>query len=218
MTHKLPELSYGFDALEPYIDAKTMEIHYGKHHAAYVSNLNVSLEKHPRLLDVKLDDLLKNLASIPEDLRTAVRNNGGGHSNHSFFWKLLSKSGGGAPTGELATAIKNTFGSFDDFKQKFSNAAATRFGSGWAWLSLDRFGKLIVHSTANQDSPISDGLTPIVGLDIWEHAYYLRYQNRRPEYVSAFWSLVSWDQATKNYAEGLGSLFQRGGGSGLAPE
>jgi len=202
--HELPSLPYAFDALEPHIDARTMEIHHGKHHAAYVNNLNAALDKHPELFDMSIEDLLRDLSRIPEDIRTAVRNNGGGHANHSFFWPLLSGSGGGAPKGELASAIGNAFGSFDAFKEKFSTAAATRFGSGWAWLSLDGHGKLVVSSTANQDTPISDGAAPVLGLDVWEHAYYLKYQNRRPDYVSAFWNVVNWDQANANFLAARG--------------
>jgi Fe-Mn family superoxide dismutase len=196
--HQLPELGYAFDALEPHFDALTMEIHHGKHHAAYVNNLNGALDTYPALFDVSLEDLLSNLASVPEDIRTAVRNNGGGHSNHSFFWPLLSANGGGEPSGELGNAITATFGSFAAFKEQFSNAAKTRFGSGWAWLSLNAFGELVVSSTANQDSPLSEGMVPIVGLDVWEHAYYLNYQNRRPDYVAAFFEVVNWQQANAN--------------------
>jgi Fe-Mn family superoxide dismutase len=199
--HELPSLPYSHDALEPHIDARTMEIHHGKHHAAYVANLNGALDKHQALYDASLEDLLRNLASVPAEIRTAVRNNGGGHYNHSFFWPLLSASGGGEPSGELGAAIASTFGSFDEFKGQFATAAATRFGSGWAWLSLNRFGRLEVSSSANQDSPLMDGQLPVVGLDVWEHAYYLKYQNRRPDYVAAFWNVVNWDQASANYAE-----------------
>ncbi|HSN53200.1 MAG TPA: superoxide dismutase [Candidatus Sulfomarinibacteraceae bacterium] len=202
--HELPALPYAFDALEPHIDARTMEIHHGKHHAAYVSNLNAALDKHPELYDRSLDSLLADLAGVPEDIRTAVRNNGGGHANHSFFWPLLSGTGGGAPSGDLADAIKGGFGSFDSFKEKFAAAAMTRFGSGWAWLSLDGGGKLVVTSTANQDSPISEGLKPVLGLDVWEHAYYLHYQNRRADYVGAFWNVVNWKRAADNFASARG--------------
>jgi Fe-Mn family superoxide dismutase len=204
--YTLPKLPYSFDALEPYIDAKTMEIHYGKHHAAYVANLNAALEKYPKFYDVKLDKLIRNLQSVPEEIRGAVRNNGGGHLNHSFFWNLLGKDKGGEPTGKLATVINRSFSSFDDFKKRFATAAATRFGSGWAWLSLDRFGQPVIHSTANQDSPIIDGYTPIIGLDVWEHAYYLKYQNRRPEYVDAFWNVIDWDKAEQNYVDAYSCL------------
>ena len=202
--HELPALPYAFDALEPHIDARTMEIHHGKHHAAYVSNLNAALDKHSELFDHSLEALLAELARVPEDIRTAVRNNGGGHANHSFFWPLLSGSGGGAPSGALADAINSEFGSFDAFKEKFAAAAMGRFGSGWAWLSLDGGSKLVVTSTANQDSPISDGLKPVLGLDVWEHAYYLHYQNRRADYVGAFWNVVDWNRAAQNFADAKG--------------
>jgi Fe-Mn family superoxide dismutase len=200
MPHELPRLPYGYDALEPHIDARTMEIHYTKHHQGYVNNLNAALEKHPQLVKKSVEDLLKDLNSIPEDIRTAVRNNGGGHANHSMFWPTMSPEGGGEPEGELADAINSTFGSFSDFKNQFSKAAAGRFGSGWAWLCLDRGGKLTITSTPNQDNPVSDGLRPVVGLDVWEHAYYLKYQNRRPEYISAWWNVVNWKQVAQNYS------------------
>ncbi len=197
--HEVPSLPYAYDALEPHIDARTMEIHHTKHHAGYVNNLNAALEKAPELADTSLEELLQNLAGVPESIRTAVRNNGGGHANHSFFWPLMSPNGGGNPVGDLASAIDSTFDSFDSFKQQFGTAAATRFGSGWAWLSLDRSDQLIVHSTANQDNPLSEGLRPVVGLDVWEHAYYLNYQNRRPDYVGAWWNIVNWEQAEANF-------------------
>ncbi len=199
MSHKLPELPYAFDALEPHIDAKTMEIHHGKHHATYVNNLNAALEPHSELQKKSLGELLADLNKVPEGIRTAVRNNGGGHSNHSLFWKVMKKGGGGEPKGDLAQAIKSTFGSFAAFQEKFSGAAKTRFGSGWAWLYVSG-GKLVVGSTPNQDSPLMEGGTPILGLDVWEHAYYLNYQNRRPDYVGAWWNLVNWDQVAENYA------------------
>jgi len=202
--HVLPDLPYAFDALEPYIDARTMEIHHDKHHAAYVANLNAALDKHPNLFEVSIEDLLSDLSAIPEEIRTAVRNNGGGHANHSFFWPLMSGSGGGDPVGELASAMHTTFGSFDAFKEEFGTAAKTRFGSGWAWLSLTQGGGLKVTSTPNQDTPISEGLKPILGLDVWEHAYYLKYQNRRPDYVGAFWSVVNWEQAEANFQAARG--------------
>jgi Fe-Mn family superoxide dismutase len=202
--HELPDLPYAFDALEPHIDAMTMEIHHGKHHAAYVANLNAALDKHPELFDTPLEALLGDLTSVPEGIRTAVRNNGGGHANHSFFWPLLAGNGGGVPVGDLAAAIDGSFGSFDAFKEQFSTAAKTRFGSGWAWLSLDASGSLVVSSTANQDTPISDGARPIVGLDVWEHAYYLKYQNRRPDYVAAFWNVINWEQANSNFLAARG--------------
>jgi len=202
--HQLPDLGFAFNALEPHIDAKTMEIHHGKHHAGYVSKLNAALESAPALADYDVDELLRNLASVPESIRTAVRNNGGGHSNHSLFWTLLSPQGGGDPVGKLGQAISSTFGSLDAFKKQFSEAAASRFGSGWAWLSVDRFGKLVISSTPNQDSPVIDGLSPVLGLDVWEHAYYLTYQNRRPDYIAAFWNVVSWKQANEYYQAALG--------------
>jgi Fe-Mn family superoxide dismutase len=200
MPHELPRLPYGYDALEPHIDARTMEIHHTKHHQGYVNNLNAALEKHPELDKKSVEDLLKDLNSIPEDIRTAVRNNGGGHANHSMFWPIMSPDGGGEPEGKLADAINSSFGSFSDFKDQFSKAAAGRFGSGWAWLCVDRGGKLTIISTPNQDNPVSDGLRPVLGLDVWEHAYYLKYQNRRPEYISAWWSVVNWKQVAKNYS------------------
>ncbi|MAT15292.1 MAG: superoxide dismutase [Planctomyces sp.] len=198
MAYSLPKLPYAYDALEPHIDARTMEIHHTKHHQAYIDKANAALEGTP-LADKPVDEVLADLSAVPEDKRGAVRNNGGGHSNHSLFWTILSPNGGGEPGGELGDAIKSTFGSFDDFKKKFGDAAATRFGSGWAWLSVDG-GKLVVESTPNQDTPVSEGRTPILGLDVWEHAYYLNYQNRRPDYVSAFWNVVNWDEVSKRYA------------------
>jgi Fe-Mn family superoxide dismutase len=200
MPHELPRLPYEYDALEPHIDARTMEIHHTKHHQGYVNNLNAALEKHPELEKKSVEDLLKDLNSIPEDIRTAVRNNGGGHANHSMFWPIMSADGGGEPEGELAGAINSSFGSFSDFKDQFSKAAAGRFGSGWAWLCVDRGGKLTITSTPNQDNPVSDGLSPVLGLDVWEHAYYLKYQNRRPDYISAWWNVVNWKQVEKNYS------------------
>lgn len=197
MTHTLPPLTYSFDALEPYIDAKTMEIHHDKHHGAYVTNLNKALDGHADLQKLPVDKLLAEINKVPENIRTAVRNNGGGHMNHSMFWKIMKK-GGGEPQGELSNAIDSAFGSFADFKTKFNQAATTRFGSGWAWLLL-RDGKLTVESTANQDNPIMDGGKAIFGLDVWEHAYYLKYQNRRPEYIEAFWNVVNWPQVTENF-------------------
>ncbi|PWB72189.1 MAG: superoxide dismutase [Holophagae bacterium] len=202
--HELPALPYAFDALEPHIDARTMEIHHGKHHAAYVNNLNAALDKHPQLFELSVEDLLRDLSRIPEDIRTAVRNNGGGHANHAFFWPLLCPRGGGAPVGELAAAINAGFGSFDTFKEKFTTAATTRFGSGWAWLSVDGQGSLVVSSTANQDTPISEGQRPVLGLDVWEHAYYLNYQNRRPDYIAAFWNIVDWKRANASFLAARG--------------
>jgi Fe-Mn family superoxide dismutase len=190
---QLPALGYAYDALEPHFDARTMEIHHSKHHAAYVNNLNAAIEKHPHLHTATLGRLLRNLPSLPAEIQTAVRNNGGGHFNHAFFWQTLQPGGAAAPAGPAGAAIDAAFGSFDSFKEKFAQAAATRFGSGWAWLALDAFGKLQVLSTANQDHPAMDGLTPLVGLDVWEHAYYLKFQNRRPEYIGAFWNVLNWD-------------------------
>ena len=198
MPHVLPNLPYGYDALEPHIDARTMEIHHSKHHAGYVAKLNGALEKHPDLQGKAVEQLIADIASVPEGIRTAVRNNGGGHANHSLFWTLMGPNGGGTPGGSLADAIKSAFGDFDTFKQQFSDAAATRFGSGWAWLVVDG-GKMAVTSTPNQDSPLMDGKTPILGLDVWEHAYYLKYQNRRPEYIAAWWSVVNWDEVAKQF-------------------
>ena len=197
---ELPELPYAYDALEPTIDKETMNIHHTKHHNTYVNNLNAALEGHADLQSKSLEDLISDLNAVPEDIRTAVRNNGGGHANHSLFWKVLSPNGGGAPSGELADRINEKFGSFEDFKETFQKAAAGRFGSGWAWLVLDN-GNIDIISTPNQDSPIMEGKTPLLGLDVWEHAYYLKYQNRRPEYAKAFWDVVNWDEVTKNYNE-----------------
>ncbi len=199
MAYTLPKLPYAYDALEPHIDAQTMEIHHTKHHQAYIDKANAALEKHPELAKLDVDDLMRQLATVPEDVRTALRNNGGGHSNHSFFWQILGPGGGGKPSGELATAIDQKFGSFDKFVEEFNNAAATRFGSGWAWLTVDG-GQLNVESTPNQDTPLSEGRTPILGLDVWEHAYYLKYQNKRPDYVKAFWNVVNWDEVASRYA------------------
>lgn len=200
-TFTLPELPYADDALEPFIDAKTMEIHHGKHHAAYVSNLNAALEKAPRLQNASLETLLSDLATVPEEIRAAVRNNGGGHFNHSFFWPLMRKDAGGQPIGELSEAIDKQLGSFAKLQGQLEQAAMTRFGSGWAWLSLDREHRLVVHSTANQDTPLSQGLLPVLGVDVWEHAYYLRYQNRRADYLKAWWNVVDWERAEQNYRE-----------------
>ena len=200
MPFTLPPLPYAFDALEPYIDAKTMEIHHDKHHGAYVTNLNKALEGHADLQNKSIEDLLKDLNSLPEAIRTAVRNNGGGHLNHSMFWKIMKKGGGGEPSGDLSTAINGAFGSFAEFKAKLIDAGTKRFGSGWAWL-LVRNGKLAIESSANQDNPISDGGKAFFGIDVWEHAYYLKYQNRRPEYLEAWWNTVNWAQVADNYAE-----------------
>lgn len=200
MAYKLPELPYAYDALEPHIDARTMEIHHTKHHNTYVTNVNAALEGHEDLASKSVEELISNLDAIPEDIRTAVRNNGGGHANHSLFWEILSPNGGGEPTGALADEINEKWGSFDAFKEEFAKAAATRFGSGWAWLVLDN-GKLDIMSTPNQDSPLMEGKTPILGLDVWEHAYYLNYQNRRPDYIGAFWNVVNWDEVAKRYGK-----------------
>ncbi len=199
MTFELPSLPYAFGALEPSIDAMTMEIHHNKHHNAYVNNLNVALDKHPDLVGKSLEELVTDPAGVPEDIRTAVRNNGGGHFNHSLFWTVMSPDGGGEPSGALASAIGDAFGDFASFKVTFAKAAATRFGSGWAWLGL-KDGKLAVLSMPNQDVPMMEGLTPILGIDVWEHAYYLKYQNRRPEYVANWWSVVNWEEVARRYA------------------
>ncbi|PIC78556.1 superoxide dismutase [Sporosarcina sp. P19] len=200
MAYTLPELPYAYDALEPHIDKETMNIHHTKHHNTYVTNVNNALEGHEELLNMPVDELVANLDKVPEDKRTAVRNNGGGHSNHSLFWTILSPNGGGNPTGEVAEAIDKEFGSFDAFKEEFAKAATTRFGSGWAWLVVNN-GEIEVTSTPNQDSPYMDGKTPLLGLDVWEHAYYLNYQNRRPDYISAFWNVVNWDEVEKRYQD-----------------
>ncbi|MFD2637449.1 superoxide dismutase [Piscibacillus salipiscarius] len=197
---ELPELPYAYDALEPHIDKETMNIHHTKHHNTYVTKLNAALEGHADLQDKSLEELLGNLDSLPSDIQTAVRNNGGGHANHSLFWTVLSPNGGGSPTGELADKINQAFGSFDEFKEKFGAAATGRFGSGWAWLVVKN-GELEITSTPNQDTPIMEGVTPILGLDVWEHAYYLKYQNKRPDYVAAFWNVVNWDEVAKRYEE-----------------
>jgi len=198
MAYSLPELPYALDALEPHIDAKTMEIHHGKHHNGYVTKVNAALEGTD-LGSKSIEDLVSNLNDVPEAKRGAVRNNGGGHANHSLFWSVISPSGGGEPTGALADAINAEFGSFADFKEKFAAAAATRFGSGWAWLSVDG-GKLVVESTPNQDNPLMEGRTPVLGLDVWEHAYYLNYQNRRPDYIAAFFNVVDWNAVGERFA------------------
>lgn len=198
MAFELPQLPYAANALEPNIDETTMNIHHDRHHATYVNNLNNALEGHADLQQKSIEDLLRSIDSVPESIRTAVRNNGGGHANHSLFWEVLSPNGGGAPTGALADDINATFGSFDKFKEDFGKAATTRFGSGWAWLAVNN-GKLELFSTANQDSPYMDGKTPILGLDVWEHAYYLKYQNKRPDYIAAFWNVVNWAEVNKRY-------------------
>jgi Fe-Mn family superoxide dismutase len=199
MAYELPPLPYPFAALEPYIDAKTMEIHHDKHHQAYITNANNALKDYPELAAKPVEELLANLGAVPEAIRTVVRNNAGGHANHSFFWKILGPNAGGSPKGKLAEAINSTFGSFDQFKEKFQAAGAGRFGSGWAWLVVNKRGLLEIISTPNQDNPISDGLKPVFGVDVWEHAYYLLYQNRRPDYLKAIWNVVAWDEAEKHY-------------------
>ncbi len=199
MAFELPALPYDVSALEPYIDARTMEIHHGKHHNAYVTNLNKALEGHDDLLSLSIEELVAQLDRVPEPVRTAVRNNGGGHANHSLFWTIMGANKGGTPSGELAAAINSKFGSFDTFKEEFAKAAAGRFGSGWAWLVAEGDGTVSVTSTPNQDSPLMDGKTPILGLDVWEHAYYLNYQNRRPDYVSAWWNVVDWDAVAARF-------------------
>ncbi|MGI8588379.1 MAG: superoxide dismutase [Chloroflexia bacterium] len=204
MPFELPPLPYSFDALEPNIDARTMEIHHDKHHATYVTNLNKALEGLPELSSMSVEQLIQNLDKVPEDKRTAVRNNGGGHANHSMFWLIMKPNGGGAPTGAIAQAINSAFGSFDAFKEKFNAAGATRFGSGWAWLTAGKNGELSVTSTPNQDSPLMDGATPILGCDVWEHAYYLKYQNKRPDYMTAWWNTVNWDEVNRRYAQAGG--------------
>lgn len=198
MAFELPQLPYAYDALEPHIDKETMNIHHTKHHNTYVTNLNNALQGNDELLAKSVEEVIANLDAVPEAARTAVRNNGGGHANHSLFWQILAPNGGGAPSGELADAINNKFGSLESFKEEFAKAATTRFGSGWAWLSVSN-GELEVSSTPNQDSPIMEGKTPILGLDVWEHAYYLNYQNRRPDYISSFWNVVNWDEVSKRY-------------------
>lgn len=198
MAYELPELPYAYDALEPHIDKETMNIHHTKHHNTYVTNVNAALEGHDDLASKSIEELISDLNAVPEDIRTAVRNNGGGHANHALFWQLLSPNGGGQPTGAVADAINSKFGSFDEFKEKFEAAGKTRFGSGWAWLVVSN-GELEVTSTPNQDSPLSEGKTPILGVDVWEHAYYLKYQNRRPDYLAAFWNVVNWDEVSKRY-------------------
>ena len=202
--HTLPPLPYEYAALEPHIDAQTMQIHHGKHHQAYVNNLNAALDKHPELFQWSLEDLLRKITQIPEDIRTAVRNNAGGHHNHSLFWTIMAPSAraGGEPTGALADALKKTFGGVDRFKEQLAAAATSRFGSGWAWLVVSG-GKLEVLSTPNQDSPLMDGKVPILGLDVWEHAYYLKYQNRRPDYIAAWWNVVNWAEVAKRFTAPL---------------
>lgn len=198
MAFELPSLPYAKDALEPHIDAETMDIHHGRHHNTYVTKLNGALEGHADLQSKSIEDLISNLDAVPENIRGAVRNNGGGHANHTLFWQIMSPNGGGEPTGAIGEAINSTFGSFDKFKEEFTQAALNRFGSGWAWLAVNN-GKLEVTSTPNQDSPLMEGKTPLLGVDVWEHAYYLKYQNKRPDYVEAFFNVVNWDEVNKRY-------------------
>ena len=198
---ELPKLAYAYNELEPHIDGRTMEAHYTKHHQAYITNLNNAVKDHPEFQNKKVEELLSDLDSLPDTIRTTVRNNGGGHYNHSLFWKLLKPKGGGEPTGKLVESINKKFGSFTNFKDEFTKASMGRFGSGWAWLALDKSKNLMVYSTPNQDTPVMEGFVPVLGLDVWEHAYYLNYQNRRADYVSAWWNVVNWDQANKNLEE-----------------
>lgn len=201
MAFRLPDLPYDFNALEPHIDARTMEIHHGKHHATYVSKLNEALEKAPDFQNKSIEEILRSLDQAPKEVQAALRNHGGGHFNHSLFWKAMSPKGGGKPAGDLLAAIEKGFGGFDAFKDKFSAAAAGVFGSGWAWLCMDSSKKLLVTTTPNQDSPVSQGLVPILGVDVWEHAYYLKYQNRRPEYITAFWNVIFWEQVARSFQQ-----------------
>lgn len=198
MTYTLPDLPYAYDALEPYIDEETMHLHHDKHHNTYVTNLNAAIEKYPELGEKTIEELLSDMDAIPTDIKTAVRNNGGGHANHSFFWEIMAPNAGGEPTGEIKEAINEAFGDFSSFKEEFKKAAAGRFGSGWAWLVMEN-GKLAITSTANQDSPLMEGKTPILGLDVWEHAYYLKYKNVRPDYIAAFWNAINWDEVNKRF-------------------
>ena len=199
MSHTLPKLSYAYDALEPHIDARTMEIHHTKHHQAYIDKLNAAIAGTP-FEKLPVEELLQRFKEVSADKQTAVRNHGGGHANHSLFWTVLSPSGGGEPSGDLAEGIKKEFGSFEDFKKKFNDAAANRFGSGWAWLTMDN-GQLKIENSANQDSPLMEGKTPVLGLDVWEHAYYLKYQNKRPDYIQAFWQVIHWKEVEKRFKE-----------------
>lgn len=198
MAHSLPDLGYAYDALQPHIDAKTMEIHHSKHHQTYITNLNAALESYPELFEKSVDELLTNLEGIPESIRVPVRNGGGGHSNHSLFWKIIAPGGSSSPEGKIADLINSDFGDFDNFKKEFSEKATKQFGSGWGWLCQDKVGKLVCISTPNQDSPLSSGLNPLLGIDVWEHAYYLTYQNRRPDYIKAFWEIVNWQAVEEN--------------------
>ncbi|WEG72900.1 superoxide dismutase [Vagococcus intermedius] len=199
MTYTLPDLPYAYDALEPHIDVETMHLHHDKHHNTYVTNLNAAIEKYPELGQKSIEELVAGLATVPADIRTAVQNNGGGHANHKFFWEIMGPNGGGEPTGDVKVAIEDAFGSFEAMKDQFKTAATGRFGSGWAWLVINN-GKLEIMSTANQDSPLTEGKTPILGLDVWEHAYYKKYSNVRPDYINAFWNVVNWEQVNKNLA------------------
>ncbi|WP_393936273.1 superoxide dismutase [Aeromonas rivipollensis] len=203
MSHTLPALAYAYDALEPHIDALTMEIHHSRHHQTYITNLNASLAELPELAALPVDELLARFDSLPVSVQGAVRNHGGGHANHSLFWQVMSPQGGGEPGGELAEAIHRDLGGLDDFKQAFTQAALSRFGSGWAWLVVDQSGKLQVVSSANQDSPLMEGLVPVLGLDVWEHAYYLKYQNKRPDYIAAFYQVIDWDEVARRYRQAL---------------
>ncbi|HIB3153617.1 TPA: superoxide dismutase [Enterococcus faecium] len=198
MTYTLPDLPYAYDALEPYIDEETMHLHHDKHHNTYVTNLNAAIEKYPELGEKTVEELLSDMDAVPTDIKTAVRNNGGGHANHSFFWEIMAPNAGGEPTGAIKEAINEAFGDFSSFKEEFKKAAAGRFGSGWAWLVMEN-GKLAITSTANQDSPLMEGKTPILGLDVWEHAYYLKYKNVRPDYIAAFWNVINWDEVNKRF-------------------
>ncbi|MBK5027028.1 superoxide dismutase [Enterococcus faecium] len=198
MTYTLPDLPYAYDALEPYIDEETMHLHHDKHHNTYVTNLNAAIEKYPELGEKTVEELLSDMDAVPTDIKTAVRNNGGGHANHSFFWEIMAPNAGGEPTGAIKEAINEAFGDFSSFKEEFKKAAAGRFGSGWTWLVLEN-GKLAITSTANQDSPLMEGKTPILGLDVWEHAYYLKYKNVRPDYIAAFWNVINWDEVNKRF-------------------
>jgi Fe-Mn family superoxide dismutase len=199
MAYTLPPLAYPYNALEPHIDARTMEIHHTKHHQAYINNVNNAIKGKADLESKSVEQLVADINSVPEDIRTAVRNNAGGHANHTFFWTIIGPKVGGQPQGKIAAAITQAFGSFDAFKEKFAQAATTRFGSGWAWLTVSKDGKLEISSTANQDSPLMEGKTPVLGIDVWEHAYYLHYQNRRPDYIAAFWNVVNWQEVEKRF-------------------
>ncbi len=204
MAYELPPLPYAYDALEPHIDTQTMQLHHDKHHQTYITNVNNALQSHPDLATMPVEQLIGNLNGVPEDIRTVVRNNGGGHANHTLFWQVMAPNAGGQPSGALADAINSAFGGFDAFKEQLAKAATTRFGSGWAWLSADKGGKLQIESTANQDSPLMEGRTPLLSLDVWEHSYYLKYQNRRPEYITAWWNVVNWPEVARRYEAARG--------------